>query len=278
MYMKKTITVFMNLVLIAIFCSVAIPIEQQQPDTKYYSSGFYGASDFVEVKRYVSYAEQSKLNKRITLRTPSYVLSGVTCVPIAATNIIGFYDRYYDELIPNFTAGTAFGNNYLYAQANNYVTNVAHVLATDMGLSDPEHEGATVEECKTGLTKYCKRKSLTISYNSCMSSGSFNYALAKEQLLSGKPIIIFCSEFNLSMIATENSVDTITLLTSSDAHAMVVFGYTEISYIQSNGTSFVENYLYVASGLLGIQNSLLYLGQNITIDNAYAITIFRGEQ
>ena len=249
-------------------------IEKLWCDTAEYFDSYLGASFFTEQTSSITYVDKSENNKSLALFTPDYALAEVTCVPNAATNVLGFYDRYYTELIPNFTAGkTVLVNHYMYHAADSNVGIAAVQLAYDMGLSDPAHDGATVGMCKTGMQKYCARKSLSVGFSSCMSSGNFNYQTAKSYLNSNIPIIIFTSKLNLTSIGTVDKTDTITMHTASAMHAMAVFGYTEVTYFLSDGTTKTNTYLRVASDVTSIFSYLVDINTNIDIDDAYAVTI-----
>lgn len=271
--MKKSIALTMCLMLVLITTCVIVP-QQTTTQTEYFATLFNGASDFTDKTFAVSYSERSTNNKVLAIRPPEYVISGVTCVPIAGVNILGYYDRYHDDLIPNFTAGTAYGNYYFYSYYDSNVTNATMQLAADMGLTNPATQGATVAECKSGLTKYCNRKSLNISFTSSIQSKSFSYETAKTQINSGKPIILFCSKFNLAVISQKDNVDSVVLHTCQDPHAMTVLGYIEVTYKLSNGSTRVDKYLSAATGVITLTSSYVYMGSDITIDDAYAITIY----
>lgn len=242
-------------------------------DTTEYFSNYWGAGTFTKQTYTVSYVNKTENNKSLALRNPNYRIGEVTCVPNAATCILGFYDRYYDELIPNFTAGRSIAGNYMYSGADDNVVNVAKQLAYDMGVSNPATDGVTVSNFKSGMKTYCARKSLNVSFLSCMSWGQFNYDSATSYLNSNTPIIIFTSTFNLSSISTSNNVDTIDMDVSNSTHAMAVFGYLEITYNLSNGDVKTDKYLRVASGENAIVSTMVSVDTNIKIDDAYAITI-----
>ncbi|MDE7087596.1 MAG: hypothetical protein K2O67_05335 [Clostridia bacterium] len=273
--MKKIVNFTMCLVLCLLAMFAIIPQRQEATQTKYFATSFNGASEFTTKVFTVSYAERVPSGKTLALRTPDYIVPNVTCVPIAGANILGFYDRYYTELIPNFTPGVTYaGVYYVYNAYDDNVTNAALQLAADMGLTDPAKQGATVAGCKTGFEKYCNIKSLSVSFDSTMQNNSLNYETAKEQLNSGKPIIIFCSYFNLATMGQNGKTDTIVLYTSTTPHAMVAFGYSEYTYTLSDGSTRVDKYLEVASGVDTLSSAMVYMGSDLTVDDAYAVTIY----
>lgn len=273
--MKKFLALTMCAILVLCVAVVVLAPQEAVAQTEYFATEFNGASDFVSKSFTVNYKDYSAYDYALALRIPSYVISGATCVPIAGANILGFYDRYYTELIPNFDPGIVYaGTHYMYKSADSNVTTATMQLAADMGLKNPATEGATINEFKTGITKYCNRKSLSVGFESSMQSGLFNYEKAKSQLDAGKPIIIFCSGFNLAIIGQQTNSDTIVLRTCVDTHAMAVFGYTEITYTLNDGSTRLDKYLYVASGVISQPTAYVYMGSDITIDDAYAVTIY----
>ena len=238
-------------------------------DNEYSNSGI----GFDEHTLTVSYTNKVQDNYKLALFYPTYDLS-VSCVPKAATNLLGFYDRYYTELIPNFTPGYMYYGYYAYyTAADAYVRAEATQLATDMGII-LQSDGVTINEFKTGFQTYCSRKSLSVTYSSCMSNGTFNFNTAKAQIDDNKPLIIFMSEYNMTSINSSNNVDTLSMETSSNPHAMAAFGYRTITYTLVNGQTRVDNYLHTATGTPIPSASMLNLSYYIDIDDAYAVTIF----
>lgn len=272
--MKQKIA--LSLCLLMILCAVfTFSIQPTTEQTEYYATDFNGGSDFTDKVFSIEYTKRTPSGKNLALVAPDYIVPNVTCVPIAGANLLGFYDRFCTELIPNFTPGVVYaGTHYVYNAYDGNVTNAALQLASDMGLTDPAHQGATVAGFKSGLNTYCNRKSYTATLISVMNNKSFNYDSAKAQINSGKPIILFCSEFNLAVIGEKTNVDRVVLHTCKDPHAMVAFGYSEYTYTLSNGSTRVDKYLNVATGVDILTSSKLYIGSDVTIDDAYAVNIY----
>ena len=242
-------------------------------NTEYYDDEYLnGGSSFDEHLLTVSYTNRTQDNYKLALTYPAYDLS-VTCVPKAATNIFGFYDKYFTDLIPNFEPGYMYYGYYRYYEAAGaYGNEVATQLATDMGAVD-QYDGVTVNEFKAGFQTYCSRKGLSASYSSCMSYGSFNFNTAKAQIDSGKPLIVFLSAYNMTTLSSSNNVDTLDMQTSTVPHAMAVFGYRSVTYTLSNGQTRVDNYLHTATGAPNPSTSLLNLSYYVDIDDAYSVSI-----
>lgn len=253
---------------------VGVTVEQNSVESTNYFINTYGATTFTEKTETIAYTNRTEQSRSVALIAPTYVISGVTCVPTAGTTVLGFYDLFYPELIPNFTAGTIIYGMYRYYPANTYVTTAAVQLAKDMGLNDPATDGATVSNFKTGMQTYCQRKGLSINIQSCMSSGTFNYTSAKEYVNNLTPIVIFTTKFNIGFIETQSNTDTIHSYVSTEAHAMFVYGYIEYTYTLSNGQTKTNRYLQVSSGLGILESALVNIDTDILINDAYAVTIY----
>lgn len=248
-------------------------IEKLWCDTAEYFDSYLGASGLTKNTSSVSYTDKSENNKSLALTNPNYVIAGVTCVPNAATCILGFYDRYYTELIPNFTPGQVVLTNYMYFGHDSSVRDASLQLSYDMGMNDPSTDGVSVNNCKSGMQTYCARKNLSVSFSSCMSRGNFNYSTARTHLISNTPLIIFTSSFGISYISSSNSVDTITTYSANAMHCMAVFGFSEVTYTLSNGTTKTDTYLRVAGGMASHSSGLMNIATYAAIDDAYAVTI-----
>ena len=248
-------------------------IEQLWYDTVEYFDNYFGGGSLTEQTYPIEYVNKNTKNKTLAFKTPSYLIGGVTCVPNAATCILGFYDRYYDALIPNFTAGRIVASKYLYSSDDANVANASKQFAYDMVVNTPATDGVTVNSFNSGMRAYSARKNLNASFSSCMSWGRFNYDNAMSYLDSNIPLIIFTSGYNLVALKNNSNSDVVTMLVSNGTHAMAVFGYTEITYSLSNGSTKTNKYLNVSSGVDIMSNALVNIDSNISIDDAYAVTI-----
>lgn len=241
-------------------------------NTEYKDAEYIGSGGFEEHTVSISYADRTESANKLALNYPAYNLT-VSCVPKAAAFVIGFYDRYYPNLYPNFEPGQEYYGYYSYTNVtNSYIIEEVNQLATDMGETATD-SGVTVNEFKSGFQRFCSKKSLTATYTSCMSYGSFNFNTAKAQLSQNKPLIIFMSEYNITYLSDSNNVDTATMYTSTVPHAMAAFGYKSVTYTFSNGQTRVDNYMQVSTGITSMRTALLNLQYYIDIDDAYAVSI-----
>lgn len=219
----------------------------------------------------VNYVSRSTNTKTLAFRYPIYTYNpkAGACACVAGANVLGFYDRYDENLIPNHTSGTPIGSAFSYNLEDDSVREVIEQLYVYMGTKST---GTTEDEFIDGIKDFCKSKSKTVSFSSCMSLGSFSYSLAEMYIDKNMPIILFLSGYNVAQISEGTNRDTYDYLESTANHIMVGFGYKELTYQLSSGKKTV-NLISVASGLLNRSSGLYDISYNTKINDALAINI-----
>lgn len=210
--------------------------------------------DYAQAKRYPGECEVGGLSN--------------ACVAIASGNIVQYWDRYCINLIPDFTPGTSLGNMYIYKESPQTHAIVTTELYGKMHTAN--NEGITISQWKAGLTAYCNN--YTVTYTSCMSNGNFVYGTAKQQLELNQPLMLFVDMFSASEIYDKEKSDVINSIVGNGSHAMVAFGYREITYTLQNNITQNDIYLAVATGLSNLRRGYSNI-KNMTIDDAYAVNI-----
>lgn len=193
-----------------------------------------------------------------------------SCGCIAGANVIGFYDRYDENLIPNHVSGIVFGNTYLYDLEDEAVIATIQTLYEYMGT---EHVGTTEDEFINGMTRYCTEKGKKISFTSCMSSKSFSYTSAQQKMESNQPIVLFLSGYNTAILETKENMDTVSYLVSTANHIMIGFGYEVYRYSTADGTVTYE-YINVSTGLSSGTRRLFDIHYKTQINDALAVNIY----
>lgn len=193
------------------------------------------------------------------------------CAAVAGGNLLGYFDRYYDELIPNFTAGFIFSTVYLYNVEDENVIAAIETLYSDMGCT--EEHGATLESFKSGMVTYCGRYGRSIAFTSCMSGGSFNYSYAIQKMKGGQPIALFLSTYNIESLEEGTDADYHHYGYSLGNHVMVGFGHRQIVYTLANGSQSTYRLLHVATGLGSLSNGYFNIDLNTNINDSYAVNI-----
>ncbi len=193
-----------------------------------------------------------------------------SCGCIAGANVLGFYDRYYENLIPNHDAGTMYSDMFLYNTEDSAVVQVIETLYEYMGT---EHVGTTEDEFLDGMRRYCNEKGRTISFSSCMSSNSFDFSSAQRKMEANQPIILFLSGYNTVALTTEGNTDIVSYRVSDVNHIMIAFGYSVVDYVTSSGV-ITYNFFDVATGLSGMNIGLYDINYKTKINDALAVNIY----
>ena len=233
---------------------------------------FYGGS-VVKDTKIIVYKTRTADSWKMCVAPPKY--EGIVgynniCTAIAAGNVIGFWDRFCENLIPDYTAYRELNGRYMYKMQSTEVSECIRQLAIDMNGGN----GTTVTECKSGMTTYCKRAGYSISFSKTMSWGSFNYSSSKTKMKNGEPILLFSQGFSVydTLADPDNNKDVYSGYISTGNHAMVGFGYIDVTYTFADGSSSSSSYLQIASG----QNDLPFGYFNVKahqIDDAYSVKI-----
>lgn len=222
----------------------------------------------------IYYTNRVKNEYGICKRHPSYLPIGLTngCVPTAGANIIGFFTRFYPELIPGFEPGMAFGDDYFYYTSASEITPVLATLAEYMG-TNVGKEGTNIDGFKNGMKRYCSEKGRTFYYTSCMTSGKFDFEFAKTCFEVGQPAVMFVNSFTIATLTNYDNYERAEYISATAPHAMAGFGYSEITYTLNTGKTRKDNYIMVATGLTGFDSGYFNVNNIDNIDNFYTVNI-----
>lgn len=224
----------------------------------------------------IVFKSKDKHEYLMSIQPPRYDSSPYigACACIAGANIIGYYDRYYENLIPDFVPGYLFYNMYyLYYNQAIAVDEVIKQLYSDMGTTS---NGTTEAQFLNGMSKYCKRAGYNFGYTSMMSGGKLNYSNAIKYMEEyNQPIALFLSGYNVATVVEGDSQDGYGYNYSNANHIMVGFGYRYVTYTYSNGSTETFNFIYVSSGNGSYSAGYYNINySSSTLDDALAINIY----
>ncbi|MDE6586068.1 MAG: hypothetical protein K2K80_05260 [Clostridia bacterium] len=211
-----------------------------------YSASTASDTDTLSLK--ISYVKKDSNYNAVAYEYPEYSVSGGLtncCAAKAGGNIVGYYDRFYEDLIPNHTAGFTTNGLYRYNLQDAYVQDTIVQLFSDMKGSN---NGISEANFKSGLKTYCARKNLSCDYTSLMSSGKIDYSAFKSAIDDGKPSALFLSTYNTCVIYNLDDYDILDYTKYYDNHVMVGFGYDEVKYHRNDGSSISYKFIAVATG------------------------------
>lgn len=271
---KKLFAIMLGLVLFAIAVFVA-PITKSD-NSKFYCNTYYngtGGNTNLE-KVTISYDNHTMSETYINKLLPPYknLTQANSCAPMAGSIVVGYYDVFLPNLIPNFEAGFTYNGVFRYAPQNSAVINMKEQLYALMGTNSIQ-PGTSVNQFKTGLTSYVESKGYNINYASCGTT--FNYSIATNHFLQQTPIIMFVNSYEYYDLAGINTTSTeITMLKKQEnvGHAVAAFGFREYNFYKNNKLFRTDKYMIVCFG--DGSQGLLSINNLNTIDEAYAITIY----
>ena len=252
---------------------VAVPdevVEYLAEDALYGDGGSITGETTVNIH----YKTRTQNDFRMAPTMPDYHTSPFVsaCACIAGSNIVGYFDRYFPELIPNFEPGYEYMGYYFYYGERAEITGVVRQLYSDMGTT--ESAGTTTAQFLSGMKKYANRAGYTFSYSSCMSGSNLNFSAVKSGMENNKPIALFLSGYNVAAMGLNDGYDTFAYILSAANHVMVGFGYYEVTYTYDSGKQETFNYIYVASGAGINPEGYFNINYNTKINDAYAVSIY----
>lgn len=197
-------------------------------------------------------------------------LSGA-CAAVAGGNLIGYFDRYYEDLIPNHEAGWyALNNLYRYHGADTYVYQAINTLYNYM---EGTENGINETNFKKGLQKYCTEKDLTCDFISLMSWGKLNYSSVKSSMQNNKPVALFLNTYNNCDIFFNTQKDILNYTNYFGNHVMVGFGYRDINYTLTSGGKSNVRFIYVSTGFGDPTQAYFNIDYSTNIISAYGVNI-----
>lgn len=244
-------------------------------EARYYDT--YGVSPCADAGS-VEKIEFSRREETVYIYTPNnvpyYYNVSLTnaCGAIGGGIVVGYYDKYFENLIPDYTPYYAASGKYKSMETTE-VSSMIGELYTYMR-TNVDDVGVSRTDCLNGLQAYVQDQGYSLSYTSVMGT-SFDHSAYQTAINNGEPVLLFCSSVELCDIYPSDTYDEIGVAQNSTNHIMVGFGYRQIKYYDENDTNFrTDTYLKVASGWA--ENSMGYvkINSDAWLNNAYAVDIY----
>lgn len=240
-------------------------------ETRYYDApGVMPISGQSEV---ISFSRKEETIIEFPYAVPNYYTNTYenACGPVAGANIVGYYDKYYEDLIPDYTAYYPANGRYRRPDAT-YVPGLIGDLYTLMQTNVVD-VGVSESECLDGLQDYVEGKNRSIAYTS-VKSGSLNTTAYKNAINNQIPVMLFCESTTLLVLSEGNLQDTFLYAMSSSAHIVVGYGYREIKYYDANNVNFrTDVYLRVATGWMTNASGYLRANNTSWLNSAYVVNV-----
>ena len=219
----------------------------------------------------ISYVSRELIDDLTTANNaPSYTAVGNLdngCGAVAGSIIVGFYDKFYSNLISGwdsyYTTGRYKGKDTVYVPA------LMQDLFARMKTNQVQ-PGVSENDFKNGLKAYVNNQGYNINYTSLGSGNSFNYTAFKTAIKNNELTALLVQPSNLYLLSLSSNEDVLTKTTISGNHIMVAYGYYEVKYTLNNGTR-TDKYLRVATGLASSSTAFYKIGSYV--DAAYTVKI-----
>jgi len=232
-----------------------------------------GGIPIYTVKETISYDHKVEDEYFIPVKMPGYV-SSYTCGITAGGNIVGYYDKMYENLIPNHTGKYLLGK-WIWGGHGTEVTDMFTSVYNYMGATSA---GVTIAGYKSGLASYTANKNLDISFTSVMNTNGTLNSAYKTALKGDTPLTIFLDGFNVVDFGgylTYSGYDTLDTEIAVGCHVMAIYGYLEVKYYNSSNVNFqTETFLYVVTGFSVPKLAWLRISAYCTIDDCYISYIY----
>lgn len=219
----------------------------------------------------ISYVSKQAVSDISTDRgTPEYFsVNGMQngCGPVAGAIVVGFYDKYYENMIPDWISYYSTGR--YKGQDGTYVPALINDLYDRMQ-TNVVAPGVSESEFKVGLTSYITSKGYNVSLNSLGKGNNFDINTFKTAVTNNEVTVLFVQPSNFYLYEALENKDLVTSGSIGGNHIMVAYGYYEVKYTLSNGTR-TDKYLRVATGLSGISTVFYKVGSYI--DAVYQVKI-----
>lgn len=177
-----------------------------------------------------------------------YAEYGTTvCANTAGAIAIGYYDRFNENLIPNYKTYTKFGSRITYKAQSDTITSLINQLKN---LMQGNLEGATFAEFTNGMTTYVRQAGYTYTQQNVMNGSSLNMSKVKTAITETKPVLLFLKNFTLAKTEETSSAFSIENAYGNYTHVTACYGYTEIKYYNNNQLVYTAKLLKIKSGFV----------------------------
>lgn len=193
-----------------------------------------------------------------------------SCGPTAGAIVVGFYDKYYEDLIPNYNPCLSTG---AYKRNDRiYIPQLFGDLYTLMR-TNIDDVGVSETDCLNGLRSYVVNHGRTINYTNIKSSNKVDEYRFASAIQNNQPVLLFCRKVDLHFVSTNSNYDVINTTTYKGAHIAVAYGMQTIKYYDENYNFRTDKYIKVATGLSSNLTGLLKIDSTDWCNNAYAVSI-----
>lgn len=234
---------------------------------------YCGYAEFVTRSETINYSRKETAEYKIKSEVPGYyrMTDNTSCANIAGAVVIGYYDRFCEELMPDFKAYYQIGSGIMYksggTDAKSVMTSLYSLMGTDVGGA-----GTTFDGFHAGMKSYVNGHGYSYLTE---DMGSIDFNKYKTAVEANKPVAIFLSAFSFRITGSnDGATETVKTDYCVTGHVVVGYGYKVDTYYNANNQVITtRTYLKVASGLETYKMAYLCLDGKSNVSRSTAITI-----
>lgn len=235
------------------------------------STRYCGGSTFVATSEKITYSRK-ETTSQYTMKgeVPNYNghVDAPNCANVAGAELIGYYDRFYEELIPDYKTYVQIGTMLSYRSMSAEISTVMITLKDYMGTD----KGTTFNGFHKGMKKYVEKHSRAYITEDL---GNLNFEKYKAAVEANKPVALFLSDYTFYLgTEVQSDGETIESEYSNVAHVVVGCGFKVDTYYNTAGQVIAtRTYLRIASGFDVRGLTYLCLDGKSTVDYATTVII-----
>lgn len=255
--------------------------ESRYCDDMYLDDRFNGEGTFVKSSYEVNYDRKEETIVS-HFSVPSYGNADPAiksaCATLTGMNIVAYYDRWYNNLVPNYEVGLVHPNtgDYFYLP-DMHTTATCGVITSLYQLMKTDEEGTTAANFKSGLKTYINNAGYNLSTTSFYrNTKTVDINKLETAINQGKVGLIMCSTYNIVSSITTNEAGTLDYVAkrNSDAgHMMMVYGYLKNNYYKDEVNFQTDTFLLVCSSFSSGEKGFIRLNDYMRIDEALIVSI-----
>lgn len=269
LYFKKITSIALLLVLI--ICIIPVSVAKANEENRYcgYGSTLSTQESTTEI---INFTNRVPITYQTVNGVPKYnQISDLSnaCGAIAGAMVVGFYDKYYEELIPDYK--TYVGSGTYRGRDSVYIPKLMRELYTLMR-TNIDDVGVSETDCLNGLKSYVEGKGRTLTYTNVRYVNHINETTYTNAINNNHPVLLFCSKMDLYSFSLGENQDKIICTTYTGGHVAVGYGVAIMNYYNGDTIFRTDRYISVATGL-GISMGYLKIESTDWCNGAYEVTI-----
>ncbi len=193
------------------------------------------------------------------------------CGAVAGAAIVGYYDKFYEDLIPDYRTYLPSSGRYL----SNDSVHIPKVMWEMYSLmrTNVDDVGVSESDCLNGLKAYVNLKGHNLTYDNVKKNGKLDEATLLNCFSNNIPVIMFCNridQYAMSFSPNEATIRCSNYTTSG--HIIVALGMHIIDYYNGNVKFRTDKYVKAVTGMNNLKENYFKLEEN-WCNSAYSVTI-----